>query len=231
MVTTIATWLVAFVSASGPGPIAASIERHARDAVSQSTSAADGNWAGLARMARGTEIVLRTTERPDARRVFIAYDEASVTVLNVNDPVLPAAVARQLREVAMIVPDVFDLGRTGHFFETKDGVRVGDGAVFVGAARLCDLAQIVERVPRSSVVLVRGTGEVTASRGAVIAGVVVGGVLGVGAFVGATECRIAESVTGCKAQLTAPLWTPVLGGLLGYGVTRQVDRRVFYQRD
>jgi hypothetical protein len=230
VVTTCATLIVVFAATSS-APIAASIARHAEDALQQTTSVDDSNWRRLSLITRGTEVAVSTADRPDLRRVFITHDDASITVLNLNDPILPRVASQTLRQVAVVRLDVFDLDRMSRGFETDNGVRVGSDGVFVGSSRICEIQRIVHRIPRSEVTLVQGLAEVTASRGATVAGVVIGEVLGLATFAGATECRIAESISGCKLQLMAPLWMPIAGGTLGYVLTRHVDRRVFYRRD
>ena len=77
----------------------------------------------------------------------------------------------------------------------------------------------------------KSTLEAHASKGAVIAGVVIGAAVGMGTLGSAAECRIDQSITGCRLQMFAPLWMPNAGGSLGYAVTRHTDEHIFYRRD
>ncbi|HZT76888.1 MAG TPA: hypothetical protein VFA27_09535 [Vicinamibacterales bacterium] len=232
MVTTFAIWTLAIATAAGPGPIAASLARHAADSlVVETLPPADDGWWRLERIRPGAEVVMSTTRDTLVPRVFVSFDAASMTVLNLRDPVLPRVAVQRLRDVAEIRSRAFDADRITVGFETDDRVRVSAAGVFVDGSRICDTDRIVERIPRASVRLVKGTGDVHASKAAVVTGVVLGELVGLGLLGSAIDCRIDESITGCRLQVFGPLWAPIAGGTLGYFVTRRVDETVFYRHD
>lgn len=231
MVTTVATLLIVFAAADGPGPIAASIARHAADAAPQTAQVGDdASWARLSQATRGTEVVVSTKTVADVRRVFVGHDESSVTVLDLGERCLPRTIARQLRSIAEAHPDWFETIEAAGGFVDRD-VRVDSTGIYSGSQRVCEVERVVERVPREQVMVVKRIGEAHASPKAVAGLAAAGFLVGLVTLAGASECRIAESLTGCRLELFAPLWMPVAGGVLGYVVTRHVDETVYYRRD
>lgn len=229
MVSTIATVVIAVAAASGPGPIAASLARHANDAIQQQT-ADDLSWSRLERIRRGVEVVVATQSGGDVHRIFLGHDSSTLMLLNANYAALPHGVADRLRGLAETRPDLFEPDRLAVGFVERD-LRISGTGVFLGPTRLCDLDRIVERIPRDQIRLVKSSPEAHASQRAVITGVVVGAAVGVAFWASAIECRIADSITGCRLQLFAPVWMPVAGGAIGYAASRRVTEEVYYRHD
>jgi hypothetical protein len=180
---------------------------------------------------RGADLVVTTRTAVDLRRVFLGHDLSSVTLLNAGYDGLPRRVADRLKAMAVTNPSLFEPDRIAAGFVDGE-LRVDASGVFLGSTRLADTDRVIERIPRDELRLVkRAGGEVHASRTAVIAGAVLGAVVSVPTFLSTVDCRISESVTGCKLQLYAPIWMPFAGGAIGYAVSRRVDEEIYYRRD
>ena len=230
MLLTISALLVVVAAAEGSGPIAASIARHAADAVLQTTLAADDvNWARLSRVTRGTQVVVGRTNEGEVRQLFVAYDDSSITLLDLTARCLPRGVARHIGDIAETRPDSFDSIATSGFVDGD--LRIDDTGIYSGARRICDVGRVVVRIPRAEVALVKRVGAARGSPKAVAGLAAAGFVVGLVTLAGASECRIADSLTGCRLELFAPVWMPVAGGALGYALTRRVDEQVYYRKD
>jgi hypothetical protein len=229
--TTFATLLVAFAAASGPGPIAASIARHATDVRVESTASNDPSWSTLKRLAPGTDVVV-TVNAPEAlNRVFVSANDDAITVINrATDP--PCRAATSLVDLAKKRPDLFEPSHVAIGFVFGDVDVRADRIVFSGTWD-CATDTIIEQISRANIRAVKSAPTVQSSAGWTVAGValgfIAGGYVSVGAALGGCGAS-GHTSPGCGVAMTAGLWGPVAGGLLGHYTTKQVIETTYYLR-
>lgn len=137
------------------------------------------DWSRIRKLRPGTDIVVTVSGASPARRYILAADDAGMTLLNLTDPGLPRAARNALRDLNARNPELILASERGAILLEGD-VRLESGGVFVATQRVADRAQIVERIGRTEVALVktppRGRG---AGTGAAV-GAAVGAALGLG---------------------------------------------------
>ena len=134
------------------GPIARSITREAaRFATVRQSKPVDSEWLRVRNLAPGTEIIVTVKGSLPAQRYVVAGDESDLTVLNLTDPTLPAAVRDVLRDLASGHPGYFQAAQKGGTFVLEKNVRLAPYGVFVVDRKVADLPQIVEQIDRYDV--------------------------------------------------------------------------------
>jgi hypothetical protein len=128
-------------------------------------------WRAVRALDPGTPIVLTTTVTT-APRVFVAADDVSVTVLNLN--VLPDAARRQLRAATMAIPEAVADTAHGAAKAVNDFV-IGPEGVFLRGVKLAERSDVIDRVAAADVVtmttgLVRRGSASSAAVGAALGG-------------------------------------------------------------
>jgi hypothetical protein len=216
---------------SPPGPIARGIAQEAaRLTVDQRTGSADAEWSRVRKLAPGTEIIVTIEGAQPVGRHVVRVDESSLTLLNVADPLLPAAAKNVLRGVASNHPEHFSAAKQGETFFLEKRVRLRQDGVFVGDRKVADLGQVVEHVARNDVAEIK-----TRKRGRGLWGHL--GPLG-GYFVGAMSggyivgfgCQAVEGRDRCDtgAFLAGSLMGGITGGLYGFRAARRETEQVIY---
>jgi hypothetical protein len=131
------------------------------------------SWSRVREVAPAKEIFVKINGAEAGRRYFVMADDSRLVVLNFTDPVLPARLARVLRDLAAQHPEYFAaLNKTGGL--GQDNVRIGRDGVFVADRRVADLTQVVETITREDVSEIWGP---VVARGSTF-GAVLGGWLG-----------------------------------------------------
>ena len=218
MVTTIATVVIAFASASGPGPIAASVERHAADPIGPPSHTHADKWDQLARVPAGTDVVITTDEAPDLRRTLVVVDSNELTVINRSGQQQCPATER-IVDLATQRPDLFVRSHLDVGFVAGDLDVRADRILFRGQV-VCDPSVVFERFARSSLLSVRSP---VRTRGSVLATAIT-------VSVASTYAVFAS----WSAEGGAPLLT--IGVPLGLGAavwhgTKHTTQEIYYRRD
>ncbi len=134
-------------------PTAGPIHRHAiREPVRLSAmrpSQSIDTWSRLRTLEPGTAITVTVQGSPPGKRLVVLADEASLIVLDLSYPGLPAAAARILRDMTTSHPEYFAAVQARVFGEGD--VRVGPSGVFLANQKVADLGQVVERISRTDV--------------------------------------------------------------------------------
>jgi hypothetical protein len=116
-------------------------------AIQQSQSI--NTWSRLRRLEPGTAITVTVQGSPPGKRYVVLADEASLIVLDLAYPGLPAAAARILRDMATSHPEYFAAVQARVFVDRD--LHVGPDGVFLADRKVADLSQVVERISRSDV--------------------------------------------------------------------------------
>jgi len=145
---------------TGARPMARAAEREAVRLASQPPSSPPArresrdlsDWAPVARINAGDEIVLTTTRLSHVKRRLLSADSASLTVLKVDDTAIPDQVREALEDAGEDHPAYFAQATAGGRFALNKHVRLGPDGVFEDDRRLFDIAHVTEVVPRDDVV-------------------------------------------------------------------------------
>jgi hypothetical protein len=228
------TWSSTAESAmkSTPGPIARAIAREAaRLTVDPRAGSAEREWPRVRKLAPGTEIIVTVEGSQPGGRYVVRADESDLTVLNVADPPLPAAVKAVLRGVASSHPDYFSAAQQGGTFVLEQRVRLQLDGVFLGDRKVADLGQLLENIARDDIAEIK-----TRQRGRGVWGHL--GALG-GYFVGAMSggvvaglaCQAADGRDRCDsgAFLTGMLGGGIAGGVYGFRAANRETEDVIYR--
>jgi hypothetical protein len=193
-------------------------------AQASSETGADANWSRVSKLAPETEIIVTVQGSQPVRRYVVLADESNLTVLNLTDPTLPAAVRDVLRQLASHHPEFFVGTSVARSFMERD-VRVAPAGVFVAGRKVAELSQVVEQVRRQDVTAI-GTAKV--ERNAV--GCAVAGYYG-GAIVGGLPGAV---IGGAVGRDTGPAllgmtlgWSA--GAVLVYRKCRHTPEKVIYR--
>ena len=110
----------------------------AADTVQHRDGPADA-WLRVRALEPGTEITLTVTGSPPGKRSVVRTDESGLTVLNVTDPAIPAAVAGMLIVTTQDHPDYFGEAQQGGTFRLNRRVRLAPDGVFLDDRRVVEL--------------------------------------------------------------------------------------------
>lgn len=180
----------------------------AASAAGAAQPAAVSDWSQVRRLEPTSEV------RVGVRGVgLIAYrvayaDERELVVLRFASPSPPSRVLRALRSIAPDLPATFGLRKDVVF----DSIRFSHDGLFDGAAKIADVIELA----REDVVEIQVT-STHGSKAAAIAGVAVGGAIGVGTAVSLAFKRCGASCADEQARMfVSVIGFPLAGGLLGY---------------
>jgi hypothetical protein len=182
-------------------PTAGPIHRHATrepallSAIQQSRSV--DTWSRLRALEPGTAITVTVQGSPPSKRYVVLADEASLIVLDLAYPGLPAAAVRIMRDMATSHPEYFAAVQARVF--VHHDLRVGPSGVFLANQKVADLGQVVERISRTDVetgtsIIVTGQARAL-PRGAKIA---LGAGIGIAVCVIVPFCRYVVFCRGCN---------------------------------
>jgi hypothetical protein len=213
------------------GPIHRAIIREAaRFAAGQQTQSADSNWSRVHKLAPGTEIIVTVKDSPPGRRYFVGADESDLTVLNVTDPMLPAAARDVLRGLASSHAEYFPAAEKGGQFVLEKSVRLGSDGMFIADRKVIDLTQVIEHIARPVVAEIINPGRARAKGGDPALALpifVLGGIAG--AFIGAGVGGPCSGVPNCVSD--APPRGLFVGGLVGgVGAVALAHNALFSQK-
>lgn len=233
MIIPIAIFFISFTAAADPGPITASIARHAADARLEDDTTNGASWSQLKRLAPATDIVIRTDTVDQLKRVFVSAGDEEITVINsATNP--PCGAVSALVAVAGQRPELFDRSRIAVGFIAGDVEVRGDRIVVKGKSD-CSTSDVIERLARESIRSVKSPRTTQSNKGWAVAGVTLGFIAGVYTAAATSmngNCGTYQNVgVGCNILGSAFLWMPVAGGLLGHFATRQVVEKTYYRRD
>jgi hypothetical protein len=217
---------------SPPGPIARAIVREAaRLTVDRRAGSADLEWSRVRRLSAGTEVIVTVEGSQPRGRFIVRADDSGLTVLNVTDLPLPAAVKSVLRGVASRHPDYLLAAPQGGTFVLEQSVRLRPDGVFVDDQKVADLGQVIETIARDDIAEIK-----TRKKGRGVWGHL--GPLG-GYFVGAMSggvvagivCQAAAGRDRCDsgAFLTGMLGGGIAGGVYGFRAANRETDNIIYR--
>jgi hypothetical protein len=223
------------------GPLARAITREAVrlvaepsasavEAIQQGGKSAASDWSRVRRLAPGTEIIIVTVKgSPSGRRFFVAGDESGLTVLNVDDSALPAAVTGVLRDTAADHPEYFVSVQKGGTFLLDKNVRVAPDGVFVADRKVADLQHVVETSARNEVVEIktRQKGRGVWGHLGPLGGYFVGGMSG--GYVAGFACLKAHCHSDTGPFLVGMLVGGIAGGVYGFHAANRETENVIYR--
>ena len=184
------------------------------DGVRQGGKSGRSDWSRVRRLG-GEEIILTVHGSPPGKRYVVrdTVDEFGLTVLNLTDPAIPAAVTNVLADAAWWHADYFAKAQQGGSYRLNKHVRLAAGGVFEDDRRMVELEQVVERVARNSVAEISLVHRAT-KRG-MAWGALIGGAAGVAIVMGQCGTHWNQETSSC-GNLTG-LWL-VLGPGMGIGI-------------
>lgn len=103
-------------------------------------------WKRVQRLDPGAKVKITVEGARPAERYFVQLNATEVIVLNLSAPDLPK---RQLVEMTRDNPDW--MAAAGKAIYKDNAVRIGPEGVFVKDRKVCDLATVLERIPRAKV--------------------------------------------------------------------------------
>jgi hypothetical protein len=134
------------------GPLAMAVAREAaRFANSAQRQPDDSEWSRVRELDPGAEIAVTVEGSPPGQRYFIAGDASSLTVLNVAESDISAAVKQLLVETASDHPIYFVLAQQDKTFLLSGNVRLTREGIFVGDQRVAELERLVVHISRVSI--------------------------------------------------------------------------------
>jgi hypothetical protein len=217
---------------STPGPIARAIASEAaRLTIDQQAGSADPEWSRVRKLAAGTEIIVTVEGSQPGGRYVVRVDDSNLTVLNVADPALPAAVKPVLRRVASSHPDYLSAAQQGGTFLLEQSVRLRPDGVFVGDRKVADRGQVIETIARDDVAEIktrrkgRGVWGHLGPLGGYFVGALSGGV------VAGIACQAAAGRDRCDsgAFLIGALGGGIAGGVYGFRAANRETEDVIYR--
>jgi hypothetical protein len=114
-------------------------------ASTQATVAADTRWNAVRRVRGGVDVEVSTPNTAPARRVFVAADDTSITVLNLMEERLPRFTRRILRDLARVQPGIL-LSPDQAFGENN--VHLDREGLRIGSRLLASRTELIERISR-----------------------------------------------------------------------------------
>jgi hypothetical protein len=139
---------------------------------SRGGASVESDWSRVRQLEPSAEIVVTVQGAASSTRYFVSADDSRLVTLHLI-PVLPAAAARTLREIAARTPDQLVTAAKSGSLE-QDMVRIGRDGVMVDGRRVAAYADVVEAISRDRVVRIEGP---VVARGSV-GGSLIGGWLG-----------------------------------------------------
>jgi hypothetical protein len=129
------------------------------DAGQQAKESTNADWSRVRKLEPGTEIMVTANGSQPGKCYILSADEFGITVLNLTDSALPAAVSEVLRDLASHNPAHFTNALKGGTFLFDKNMRLGSEGVFVADQKVVGLEQIVGRIRRRDVteIIKRGT--------------------------------------------------------------------------
>src|SRR5262245_50035737 len=126
-------------------PLRDSITREAARLAGQTGAApvATARWSRVRSLQPGERIHVTLSGGPTLERSFLAADDATITVLNDSDPVLPEETVRALRRLAATNPRALLVIAKGGKLRL-DRLRIEPGGAFLDDRRFADVSSIVE---------------------------------------------------------------------------------------
>jgi hypothetical protein len=226
-------------TALGAGPLSRAAIREAvrlgAEDLTTSFVDADGGKSGKSDWSRvlrlgGKEIILTVHGSPPGKRYVVrgTVDESGLTVLNLTDPAIPAAVKDALADTGASHPDYFDKVRRGVTLQLNRHVRLAPDGVFLDGRRVGELSQLVEPVVRNSVAEISVMH--SAARRGMAWGALIGGAIGLAVVVSSCGTDWSQETTSCT-NLTGlwlfvgPIYGTGIGGL--YGATFRISSVVY----
>lgn len=113
------------------------------------------NWAVVAALEPGTEVIVTLPGLQPERRYVVHADEYGLTALNVSSPALPPDARSALIDAASDNPDSFEKALRGEAIRVNRHVRFANRSVVVDDREALDVSAIVDDIDRGSVVEVR----------------------------------------------------------------------------
>jgi DNA-binding NarL/FixJ family response regulator len=146
-----------FAAAADDPVLKASIARSAsreasRLAVERFGTAKDAGWQTLRKLDPARPLVI-TTAAATVTRTFVAADDRTLTVLNLNMPALSEASKRQLLDLTRASPLAL-VDAAGGSPKLFEAFRFGPDGVFLRGQKVAELGEIVERVPIGDVLTI-----------------------------------------------------------------------------
>ena len=183
----------------------------------------EADWSRV-RGLEGEKIILTVYGSPPGTRYVVRHtvDQFGLTVLNLTDPIIPAAVTDVLADAAWWHPDYFGKAQQGGTVRVNKHVRIAPDGVFLDDRKVVELGQVVEQVARTSVAEISEVARATrrgAKRGSLIGA---GAGLTIGLLIQIPYCR--QHSCDSQGGLITPLITMLsagigtgLGALIGAG--------------
>lgn len=187
------------------------------------------DWSRVTRLASGTTIVVEFRGGPAASRVFVHADASELIVLDLADSRLPRAAQRVLQEMAANHPDYLVEVFSGLRFDRAD-VHVGPDGVFLAERKVAALSDVLERVPRKDVVVIKTPPRRRGSLIGAAIGAAGGFVLGYASAVRLAYKQCNGSCSDEQALMALSLvGLPIAGGWLGYQANSRTTEDVIYR--
>lgn len=186
-------------------------------------SKVDLDWLGL-RDVEGESILLTLRSGPQRKRYVVrgTVSESGLTVLNLTDPSIPAAVTDALAGAAWWHPEYFSASRKSATFEVTKRMRLSAGDVLVDDRKVAELDHLVEHVGRDDVAEVRWVKRAT-KRGFAW-GAVAGGAVGLGIMMKTCGTHWTRETSSCgNLNELSLLLSSGLGIGLGSGIGASVQ--------
>ncbi len=199
------------------------------DGVRQGGKSGQSDWSRV-RGLEGEEIILTVYGSPPAKRYVVraTVDEFGLTVLNLTDPAIPAAVTDVLAGAAWWHADYFGKAQQGGTFRLSRHVQLAQGGVLLDGQRVAELGQIVERVARNGVTEISLVDR--AIKRGIGWGALIGGVTGLAIVMGQCGTHWNQETSSCR-NLTG-LWLFIGPGMgigigSGFGATFKISTVVY----
>jgi hypothetical protein len=145
-------------AAQEPGPVSQAITRQAGKLVTQAASSGAQQasrprvpeWSRVRKVKPGAQVIVTVKGLPPGTRYFVLANDFELTVLDLADPLLPAAAKRVLRDMASHEPERLAAAQKRHVW-VEGRVRVGPDAIFVADRRVADLDKVVLTIARTDI--------------------------------------------------------------------------------
>lgn len=173
---------------------------------------APGDWAGVRRLAAGTEVVVTAVNAVGGTYEVLDSDDASLTVLNAAG-LAASGHGSKIRPLATREPQALARVAQGDSIISGD-LRIAPEGVFVAGRKIGNLQQFLVRVPKADVLAIS---RVRGGTGPRVGAGAIGGFFGFmgGAFLGG----MVGGTIGQAAGVDPSNLSPMFFGLLGGGVT------------
>jgi hypothetical protein len=189
------------------------------------------NWHRVSRLSPATEILVEVRGTSVAVRHFVGADDAELVVLDLAGPRLTENVRRILLDIASTHRDVLLKPAPGVRF-VQHNVTLASEGVFLGDRKLADVDDVVERLPRTSVVAIMTPPKRRGSLVGAAIGATGGFVLGYASAVRLAYKQCGGSCSDERALMgLSVVGLPIAGALLGYQANPRVTQEIIYRED